>query len=160
MLAARGTYRFLCDADLSMPIEQIERFLPPVLDGCDVAIGSREAHGARRYDEPGYRHLMGRVFNSIVKLLAVPGLEDTQCGFKGFKGSAATSIFSRQTMDGFGFDVEALFIARKLGCRIIEVGIDWYFAANSRVQPIHDTIQMVEDVLKVRWNDLRGVYDG
>ena len=158
MLAGRGEYLFLCDADLSMPIEQVMRFLPPCREDYDVAIGSREIGGARRYGEPGYRHLMGRVFNLIVRLFAVRGFQDTQCGFKSFRRTAARDIFSRQTMDGFGFDVEVLFIAQQRGYRIIEVPIDWFHVANSRIHPLRDTFKMFRDVVQVRWNDWRGLY--
>jgi len=158
MLAGRGEYLFICDADLSMPIEELYKFLPPVLEGYDVAIGSREIPGARRYDEPSYRHFMGRVFNWMVRLFAVPGFEDTQCGFKCFKREAARDVFSYQTMDGWGFDVEVLFIAQKRGYKIVEVPIDWYYSANSRVHPIRDSIGMFSEVLKIRLNDWRGVY--
>ena len=159
MLAARGEYLFLCDADLSMPIEEVAKFLPPQLEDYDVAIASREAEGARRYGEPPHRHLMGRVFNLIVRLLAVRGFQDTQCGFKCFRREAARDIFSRQTMEGWGFDVEVLFIAQKRGYRIVEVPINWYYMANSRVRPIRDSIRMFREVLQVRINDWRGVYD-
>ena len=158
MLAARGAYRFLCDADLSMPIEELVRFVPPALEGYGVAIGSREALGARRYDEPLYRHIMGRVFNGLVKLVAVPGLEDTQAGFKCFTAAVAQDVFTFQTMEGFGFDVEVLFIARKRGYRIVEVPIQWYYRADSRVRVVSDTLRMFRDVLMVRWNNLRGIY--
>ena len=158
MLAARGAYRFLCDADLSMPIEELVRFVPPALEGYGVAIGSREALGARRYDEPLYRHMMGRVFNGLVKLVAVPGLEDTQAGFKCFTAAVAQDVFTFQTMEGFGFDVEVLFIARKRGYRIVEVPIQWYYRADSRVRVVSDTLRMFRDVLMVRWNNLRGIY--
>ena len=131
MLAGQGEYLFICDADLSMPIEEISRFLPPQLEGYDVAIASREVEGARRYGEPGYRHLMGRVFNLLVRLLAVPGFQDTQCGFKCFRREVARDIFPYQTMDGWGFDVEVLFVARKRGYRVVEVPINWYYSANS-----------------------------
>ena len=111
MLAARGDYVMFCDADLSMPVEEVPKF-PAALQGPHgVAIGSREVKGARRIGEPGHRHLMGRVFNLIVRLLAVPGLQDTQCGFKCFTRDAVQEIFRRQTIDGFGFDVEVLYIA-------------------------------------------------
>jgi dolichyl-phosphate beta-glucosyltransferase len=159
MLAANGEYLFLCDADLSMPIEEVVKFLPPVLNSYDVAVGSRDVEGARRFDEPSYRQLMGRVFNLIVRLLAVPGFEDTQCGFKCFKREVARDIFAYQAMDGFGFDVEILFIARKRGYRMIEVPIDWYYMASSRVDPIKDTFKMFRDVLKVRVNDWQRRYD-
>ncbi|MFQ5945911.1 MAG: dolichyl-phosphate beta-glucosyltransferase [Anaerolineae bacterium] len=158
MLASKGQHRFICDADLSMPIHELGKFLPPALTDWDVAAGSREAPGAVRYDEPSYRHLMGRVFNLVVKLLAVRGIEDTQCGFKCFTAEAADSVFPHQIIDGWGFDVEALFIAQKQGLRIVEVPIDWFYRADSRVQPISDAAGMLGEVLKVRWNDLRGRY--
>ena len=159
MLAARGEYLFLCDADLSMPIEEVAKFLPPQLEDYDVAIASREVEGARRYGEPPHRHLMGRVFNLIVRLLAVRGFQDTQCGFKCFRREVARDIFSHQTMEGWGFDVEVLFIAQKRSYRIVEVPINWYYMANSRVRPIRDSIRMFREVLQVRINDWRGVYD-
>jgi len=158
MLAGRGEYLFICDADLSMPIEELYKFLPPVLEGYDVAIGSREIPGARRYDEPSHRHFMGRVFNWMVRLFAVRGFEDTQCGFKCFKREAARDVFTYQTMDGWGFDVEVLFIAQKRGYKMVEVPINWYYSANSRVHPIRDSVSMFSEVLKIRLNDLRGRY--
>jgi dolichyl-phosphate beta-glucosyltransferase len=158
-LAAAGDYIFLCDADLSMPIEEVAHFLPPALEDYDVAIGSREVEGARRYDEPGLRHLMGRVFNTLVRLLAVRGFEDTQAGFKCFAREAAHEMFPYQTMDGFGFDVEILFIAQKRGYRIVEVPINWYYMSNSRVSPVSDSLRMFREILQVRLNDWRGLYD-
>jgi dolichyl-phosphate beta-glucosyltransferase len=158
MMAAQGEYLFICDADLSMPIEEVAKFLPPALEDYDVAIASREVEGARRYGEPTYRHLMGRVFNLLVRLLAVPGFQDTQCGFKCFRREVARDIFSYQTMDGWGFDVEVLFIAQKRGYRIVEVPINWYYMANSRVSPVKDTLSMLRELLKVRLNDWRGMY--
>ena len=94
MLAAAGEFRLLCDADLSVPIAQVERLLPPHSGGVDVAVGSREAPGAARYGEPGRRHLMGRVFNAVVRRLAAVGLADTQCGFKCFRAAAAEKLFA------------------------------------------------------------------
>jgi dolichyl-phosphate beta-glucosyltransferase len=160
VLAATGDYIFLCDADLSMPIEDVAHFLPPTLEEFDVAIGSREMEGARRRDEPALRHLMGRIFNTIVRLLAVRGFQDTQAGFKCFAREAAHEMFPYQTMDGFGFDVEILFIAQKRGYRIVEVPINWYYMSNSRVSPVSDSIRMVREVIQVRLNDWRGLYDG
>jgi dolichyl-phosphate beta-glucosyltransferase len=159
VLAAAGDYIFLCDADLSMPIEEVAHFLPPALEDYDVAIGSREVEGARRYDEPDLRHLMGRVFNTLVRLLAVRGFEDTQAGFKCFAREAAHEMFPYQTMDGFGFDVEILFIAQKRGYRIVEVPINWYYMSNSRVSPVSDSLRMFREILQVRVNDWRGLYD-
>ncbi len=159
MLAARGDYRFICDADLSMPIAEVTRFLPPQLSGYDIAIGSREAPGAVRYDEPPHRHLMGRVFNTIVRLLAVPGFQDTQCGFKMFTARATEVLFPLQTLDGWGFDVEVLHVAQKRGYRIVEVPIPWYYKANTRIHPVRDSLDMLREVLKIRANSRRGMYD-
>ncbi len=154
-----GDYLFICDSDLSMPIAEVEKFLPPQLDGYDVAIGSREAPGAHRFGEPGYRHLMGRVFNFIVRTLAVPGFDDTQAGFKMFKRETAREIFAYQTITGWTFDVEALYIALKRGKKVVEVPINWYFDEDSRVDPMKDTWRMFWDVITIRLNDRRGVYD-
>ncbi len=154
-----GAYLFICDSDLSMPIAEVEKFLPPQLQDYDVAIGSREAPGAHRFDEPGYRHLMGRVFNFIVRTLAVPGFHDTQAGFKMFKRETAREIFDYQTITGWTFDVEALYIALKRGKKVVEVPINWYFDEDSRVDPMKDTWRMFWDVITIRMNDRRGVYD-
>ncbi len=159
MLAGQGRYLFICDSDLSMPIEEVRKFLPPVLSDYDVAIASREGPGAHRYGEPWYRHLMGRVFNFIVRVLAIPGFQDTQCGFKSFRREVARDIFAAQTMTGFAFDVEALFIALRRGYKVVAVPINWYFDPDSRVRPIHDTYRMVRDVLHIRLNGWRGLYD-
>jgi dolichyl-phosphate beta-glucosyltransferase len=160
MLAAEGKLRFLCDADLSMPIENLSRFIPVVEGGVDVAIGSREAPGAKRFGEPAHRHLMGRVFNAIVKLLAVRGIEDTQCGFKMFSATAAESVFQRAKLNGWGFDPETLYIARKLGYEIREVPIDWHYNADSRVRALRDPAAMVRDLIRIRLNDWQGEYNG
>ncbi len=159
MLEARGEYRFICDADLSMPIEQVNRFLPPALTRPDVVIGSREAAGAIRYHEPIYRHLIGRIFNTLVRWAALPGLQDTQCGFKCFHQAAAEEVFCRQTFSGMSFDVEALFIARRLGYHIQEVPIDWYFDPDSRVRLVQDSLRMFVDLLTIRRNAAQGRYD-
>ena len=151
MLAAQGEYRLLCDADLSVPIEQLERLLPPNGPGSDVVLGSREAPGAIRIGEPFHRHLMGRFFNLLVNLFAVTGLADTQCGFKCFRAEAAQDLFRRQTMDGFAFDIELLYLARRRRMTISEVGVDWYYQPQSKVRPIRDSFAMTLDLLKVRW---------
>lgn len=158
MLAASGQYRLLCDADLSVPIAQVARFLPPRMQGVDVGIGSREAEGARRIGEPGRRHLMGRTYNALVRFLAVPGVKDTQCGFKCFRGEPARELFSLQTIDGFAFDVEILFLARKKGLKLKEVGVDWYYRERSKVRIIRDSFAMTIDLLKLRWRYHRGRY--
>ncbi len=159
MLAARGEYIFFADADWAMPVTELPKFLPPQQNSYQIAIGSREGKGAVRYNEPSYRHLMGRVFNFLVKLLAVPGYEDTQCGFKCFHHSVVQDLFSHQTINGFGFDVEVLYIAQKRNYKIVEVPIDWYYQTESKVDPIKDTVRMVQDMLAVRRNDRSGLYE-
>jgi dolichyl-phosphate beta-glucosyltransferase len=158
MEEGRGEYLFICDADLAMPIEQVSRFLPPHREAYDVAIASREVPGAVRYNEPWYRHLMGRVFNLIVRLLAVPRIQDTQCGFKCFSHAAAKDIFAVQQIDGWAFDVEVLYIARQRGYRIVEVPIDWYYGAGSRVSPLRDSLSMLREVFHIRRNGRAGLY--
>lgn len=159
MLAARGQVRLFGDADLSWPVAEIGRFHAMVADGnVPVVIGSRQGSGARRVGEPFYRHLMGRVFNHLVQLLAVPGVEDTQCGFKAFRSDAAEAIFPRLTIRGFGFDVEALYLARSLGYPVKEVPLLWEHKLHSRVDPVRDSLRMVADVLRVRSNAARGLY--
>jgi glycosyltransferase involved in cell wall biosynthesis len=159
MLAARGEYRFMCDADLSMPIEEINRFLPPILDAFDIAIGSREAPGSVRYNEPAYRHLGGRAINLAIRWLALPGLHDSQCGFKCFRAAMAEDLFRRQTLPGWSFDIELLYIARMRGYRVVEVPIDWYFNPESKLSVVKDAIRMVLDILLIRRNARRRVYD-
>lgn len=159
MLAAEGEFRFICDADLSMPVEEIARFLPPQLGHFDIAIGSREISGAARYGEPAYRHLMGRVFNAAVRLLAVSHIQDTQAGFKCFRAQAAETLFREQVLDGWSFDVEVLFLARRQGYRIVEVPISWYYDPNSRVHPLRDSVTMFLDLIRIRLNWRRDIYE-
>ena len=158
MLAAKGQHRFLCDADLSMPIELLETLLPPRAPTTDIVIGSREAPGARRIGEPLRRWLMGRLFNAMTQLLAVPGISDTQCGFKVFNASAAQTLFPLQTLDGFAFDAELLFLARRLGLSIGEVGIEWHYRTESKVRPLRDGWRTLRDLLVVRWRWFTRVY--
>jgi len=150
LLAARGEYRFMCDADLSMPPAELERFLPPQLTGFDLAIGSREGLGARRVGEPWRRHVVGRVFNRAIQSLAVPGIADTQCGFKMFTAKSVAAIFPHVTLEGWAFDVEVLCIARAKGLRIVEVPIEWHHRRESQVSVVRDSWRMFRDVLKVR----------
>jgi dolichyl-phosphate beta-glucosyltransferase len=150
MLEARGDFIFLCDADLAMPIKGLPNFLPPLSPEADLVIGSRELPGAHRYSEPWHRHVMGRVFNLIVKMLVVPGIDDTQCGFKCLTRAAAGELAHEMTLDGLSFDVEMLALARALDMTISEIPVEWHHEPNSRVRPIRDTIAMVCDVWRVR----------
>jgi dolichyl-phosphate beta-glucosyltransferase len=160
MLAARGKYRFMCDADFSMPISEINRFIPPLLNNADIVIASREAPGAVRYNEPFTRHLVGRAYNHLIRLIAVPGLHDTQCGFKCFRGQVAENLFQAQTLTGWSFDVELLHIAQQRGYKIIELPIPWYFNPDSKINVFRDSFRMALDLLTIRFNAMRGVYDG
>jgi glycosyltransferase involved in cell wall biosynthesis len=159
ILAAQGTYRFMCDADLSMPIAEINRFLPPTIDNFDIVIGSREVDGAIRYNEPPYRHWGGRGINLVIRLMALPGIRDTQCGFKMFRGSIADELYPYQTLVNWSFDIELLFIARKRGYRILELPVPWYFNPETKLSPVKDAIRMGWDILSIQSNALRGVYD-
>ena len=158
MLEAQGQYRFMCDADLSMPIAEVSRFLPPQLTDFDVAIGSREVRGAVRYDEPFFRHYGGRLINLVIRLLALPGLHDTQCGFKCFRAEVAEDLFRRQRLDGWSFDVEVLYLAERAGYKVVEVPIDWYYRHESKVSALPDAYRMVRDIFRIRANMRRGLY--
>lgn len=159
MLEAHGEYRFICDADLSMPIEELAKFLPPTLEDFDIAIGSREAPGAVRYNEPYYRHLGGRAVNLMIQMLILPGLNDTQCGFKCFRAKTTEALFRHQTLDGWSFDIELLYLARQKKLRIREIPIQWHFDADSKVRAVRDAIRMFGDILRIHWNNIFGRYE-
>jgi dolichyl-phosphate beta-glucosyltransferase len=158
MLAARGDYRFMCDVDLSMPIEEIVAFLPPHTRGYDLVIASRQGEGARRVGEPLHRYIMGRVHSTIVRLIAIRGFADTQCGFKMFSRQAAEDLFRVQQIQGIGFDVELLMIARSRGYKIKQVPIVWHYDSDSRIQLVKDSLGMLRDTWSVRSNLRSGVY--
>lgn len=159
MLAAQGQYRFFCDVDFSMPVSEINRFIPPMRADSEITIGSREAPGSVRYHEPYLRHLSGRVFNTLVRWIALPGLQDTQCGFKCFRGDIAAEIFPLQTNTGWTFDVEVLYIARRHGYQIAEVPIPWYFNPESKIRLASDSWHMISDLMTIRRNARAGIYD-
>ena len=153
MFMASGEYRFMCDADLSMPVKEINHFFPPALEETDITIASREASGAVRYNEPTYRHLVGRVFNTLIRVLALPDLNDTQCGFKCFRASVAEDLFKDMTITGWSFDVEILYLARQRGYRIVEVPIRWYYNPDSHISVAKDSMQMALDIINIRLQD-------
>lgn len=150
MLAASGEYRFFCDVDFSMPITEIPKFLPPYQQKVDIAIASREAKGAIRYDEPLTRHIIGRVFNMVVWILVLPGINDTQCGFKCFSAEVTEKLFPLQSIHGWTFDVEILAIARQLGYKVVEVAVPWYYQPQSKVNVIKDLLRTLKELIKVR----------
>lgn len=159
LLESKHAWRLFTDADLSAPIEELDKLARDALSGgCDLAIGSRALDRSLiGTHQPLYREAMGRVFNLHVRLLTGLRIEDTQCGFKLFSGRAASEIAARQRLAGFGFDVEQLFLARKLGFKVKEVPVRWHNSADSRVGP-SDGAKAFADVLRVRWNDWRGRY--
>lgn len=157
ILAAQGELVAIADADLSMPIEELDQLMRVAEEGA-VAIASREAKGSERVGEPWHRHLMGRVFNRLVQVTLLPGIEDTQCGFKCMPRAVAASLCGVQTINGWGFDVELLYLARLWGHTVVEVPITWYYRANSRIRLLRDTRGMIADVLAIRANARRGRY--
>ncbi len=159
MLAARGRYLLFSDADLSTPIAEVERLVAALEAGADVAIGSRALVDSDvRVRQAWWRQSMGRVFNRFVRLVAVPDLRDTQCGFKCFRRDAARRIFARQRIARFSFDVELLWIARTLGYRVAELPVTWINHPSSRVHPLSDSCRMLVDLMCLRFNDWRGAY--
>lgn len=159
MLEAHGEYRFISDADLSMPIKDLPRFLPPEATDFDIAIASREAPGSIRYNEPPYRHVGGRLINLVIRLFILPGLNDTQCGFKCFRAATTEELFKKQTLTGWSFDIELLYLARRRKLSIREIPIHWYFDPESKVSAIRDALKMIGDIFRIHLNQLRGVYD-
>lgn len=156
MLAAKGDLVLFCDADLATPQEETEKLLQHMKDGADVAIGSRPLRESRlEVRQPFYREYLGRAFNKFVQLLAVPGIDDTQCGFKVFTRKCAQDVFSRLKTDGFSFDVESLIIARDLGYRIDEVPIRWAHQEGSKVSLLRDGPRMLRDLVKIRMKGKR-----
>ena len=158
MLEAAGEFRFMCDADLSMPAGEIPKFLPPATAGADVAIGSRSLAGSVVVDRP-HRRLIRRAFNALVRRLVLPGVGDTQCGFKCFTAAAAQFLFRRQLLEGMAFDAEVLYIARRHGYRVVEVPIVWNADPDSRVRLWSDSVRMTRELLTIRRHARRGSYD-
>jgi glycosyltransferase involved in cell wall biosynthesis len=167
---AKGDLVLFADADLATPITYLEQFREEVSRGAEVVIGSREGESASRIGEPEFRHLMGRGFNALVRLLLLPGIHDTQCGFKLFTASARDRILPklrlyRATDDRVSspkvtaFDVELLVVARRLGLEIAIVPVTWTYGEQSKVNPVGDTFTNFSDVARVKWNDLRGRYE-
>lgn len=151
MLKAKGEIRIFTDADFSTPIYEIEKIIYSLKNNYDIVIGSR----ALDYDlvkehQPFYREFMGKIFNKFVQFMVIKGIKDTQCGFKGFTAAAAEDIFSKAKINGFSFDVEALYLARRAGYRIDEVPVEWYNDDRSKVNPITDSISMLLEIMKIK----------
>lgn len=161
MLRARGADMLFSDADLSTPIEELAKLRAAVCEGgADVAIASRALPDSDlAIRQPWYREMMGRTFNKFVQALAVPGIVDTQCGFKYFRGEVARRVFALQRLEGFAFDAEVLCLVRRLGYTISEVPVTWIDSPDSRVHPVRHSLMMMRELMGVRWNVLRGTYD-
>lgn len=168
MLEAKGEWRLFTDFDQSTPISEVEKLFLRSQDGFEVIIGSREMVGSLRDKEPFYRHLMGRGFNILVQVLAIPGILDTQCGFKLFSEKATKALFPKLYVYGEqkarsdaytgAFDVELLFLANKYNLPISEVPIVWRHNSTDRVSPIKDSLRMLRDIMKIRTADATGKY--
>ncbi len=168
MLAAKGQWRLFTDFDQSTPLAEVRKLFEFAEHGFDVIIGSREMVGARRDDEPFYRRIMGRGFNIMVQMLAVPGILDTQCGFKLLSAEATENLFNRlyiygsqeERSDAFtgAFDVELLFLAYKSGFKIREVPIQWHHNETQRVSPLKDSLRMFRDIVLIRLARIAGKY--
>lgn len=166
---AKGRYILFTDFDQATPISEIEKLLPFMKKGCHVVIGSREIKGSKREEEPWYRHLMGRGWNTLVQIVAIRGIQDTQCGFKLFRNKVAKELFQalyvcaekyeKKAYTG-AFDVELLYIAQKRGLQIAEVPVHWTHVETTRVNPIRDSTRMFIDLFKIRLSDLTGKYEG
>ena len=160
LLQATGQVVMFTDADLSSPIEEAERLFEALDAGADVAIGSRWLDKQRQtIHQPLYRRFFGRCFNWVTrKVMGLP-YKDTQCGFKAFKRDAAQVIFRLQTIERWGFDPEILFIARRLGYKVVEVPVTWGHDERSRISYLKDGMKMLEEMAQIRRNSLRGRYD-
>ncbi len=168
LAAASGSYAGFCDVDLATPLSTWEECEAAFRTGARVAIASREGAGAIRVGEPWYRHAMGRAFNGLIRLLLLPGIHDTQCGFKFFTRDAIATILPRcqlyrdatvvQRPRVTAFDVELLYIAKRQNLGIAVIPITWTYGEHTKVNPLTDTLQNLRDVLEVRWNGWRGRY--
>ncbi len=161
LLSARGRYVFLMDADHSYPVHELDKMLVELRNGYDLAIGSRALPASRlEVRPPLLRYVAGQVYAALIGLLVFRGIRDTQCGFKGLRREAVEDLLPRLTLNDFAFDVELLFLARKYGYRIQPVPVTLRFNADSsKIRIARDSLRMVWDLLRIRWNNARGRYE-
>ena len=151
MLEAMGSFRMFTDADLSTPIYEFVKLYSKFKTGYEICLGSRAVdYSMIKLHQPFYREFMGKTFNKIVQSLVVKGIKDTQCGFKGFSAKATEEIFKIAKINGFGFDVELIYLARRLNYKMIEIPVEWYNDNRSKVSPVKDSIRMFQEILKIR----------
>jgi dolichyl-phosphate beta-glucosyltransferase len=159
MLKAQGEIRLFTDADLSSPIEEANKLFSAIEAGADVAIGSRWLQpDTQAQRQSVLRQFYGRTFNLILRLLLGLRFKDTQCGFKAFSRSSAQKLFSMQTIEGWGFDAELLFLADRSALNVKEVPVVWSDAEGTRIHPLRDGLHMMAEVLTIRWNAITGKY--
>lgn len=153
VLETRSEYILISDADLSAPLEEIERLWPWAGVGFDIVIGSRfnfNRNIRTRVEQKLLRRILGLIFNLCVRILVIRGIRDTQCGFKLFRGSSAREVFSTIHIDGFAFDVEVLFLAKKMGYKLKEVPINWKDRSSSKVSSLTDPWRMLRDLIRIK----------
>jgi dolichyl-phosphate beta-glucosyltransferase len=161
MLKARGEVVVFSDADLSSPIEEMPKLLAALAGGADIAIGSRWMRAELQTRRQSmHRQLFGRVFNLLLRIILGLRFKDTQCGFKAFTRRAAQTILPLERIERWGFDPEILFLARKFGFRVVEVPVCWGHSGDTRIHPLADGARMFWEMLRIRWYDLTGKYDG
>jgi dolichyl-phosphate beta-glucosyltransferase len=149
--SSRGDLVLVSDVDFSAPIEELTKLEDAIVRGADVAIGSRAKRGARELDQPLHRRLMGKTFNLVVQSLLLPGIWDTQCGFKLMRGDVARELATGLRIEGFAYDVELLYLAHLYGYRISEIPVRWINSDTTRVSPLRDSSRMLRDILKIRF---------
>jgi dolichyl-phosphate beta-glucosyltransferase len=161
MIHAQGKIVLFTDADLSSPIEEAPKLLQALEAGADIAIGSRWLRAETQTQrQPLYRQLFGRIFNLLLRTTLGLQFADTQCGFKAFKRPTVEAIFSLQKIERWGFDPEILYLARKFGFKVKEIPVAWGHSGETRIHPLVDGARMFQEMLRVRWYDLTGKYDG
>ncbi len=159
MLAACGAVRVMCDADGSMPATELPKLLAPIAAGqATIAIGSRYVDGAAQHTQPMWRRAWSRLCNKVIQAALVPGVRDTQCGFKAFTAASADALFSRATINGWAFDLEVLAIAKRMGAQVAEVGVQWTDDKRSKVNPLKDLWKVVREAVTIKRNLRRGTY--
>jgi dolichyl-phosphate beta-glucosyltransferase len=160
MLKARGDVVVFSDADLSSPIEEMPKLLDALVQGADIAIGSRWLKVELQTQRQSlHRQVFGRIFNLLLRIILGLRFKDTQCGFKAFTRRAAQTILPLQHIERWGFDPEILFLARKFGFRVEEVPVLWGHSGGTRINPLVDGARMFQEMLRIRWYDLMGKYD-
>jgi dolichyl-phosphate beta-glucosyltransferase len=159
VLSSKHSLLLICDADMSTPIEEVEKLIPYIKDDYDIALGSRALQESDIVvRQPWYRERMGKTFNLLVRTLVMTGIRDTQCGFKLFKGEVARDLFAKSLINGFSYDVEILFLARKAGYKIKEVPVKWLNSPDSKVRIIKDSSRMLIELIKIRAGWMIGKY--